>query len=107
MNNLRDIDTDRKAGKRTLAVLLGRRGAKLEYTFLLAGAYLFLLGMWLLDAVGFWGLLPLLSLPLSITLLKRIWQGAAAGELNKLLASTANLALIFSLLLSAGLIAGA
>ena len=32
VNNLRDIDTDRRAGKRTLAVLLGRTFARVEYT---------------------------------------------------------------------------
>ena len=39
VNNLRDIDTDRQAGKHTLAVRFGRRGARLEYTLLLAAAY--------------------------------------------------------------------
>src|SRR5919199_6962135 len=40
VNNLRDIDTDRRAGKRTLAVRLGRRGTRIEYVLLVAGAYL-------------------------------------------------------------------
>ena len=38
LNNLRDVDTDRRAGKRTLAVRLGRRGARVEYAVLLAVA---------------------------------------------------------------------
>ena len=104
VNNLRDIETDRNAGKRTLAVMIGHRGAKLEYTLLLIGAYIGLLTIWFAGAVAVWALLPLLSLPLSVVLIQRIWSGAAGPELNRLLAATANLALVFSLLLSAGII---
>ena len=39
VNNVRDIETDRLAGKRTLAVRLGRRATRLEYTLCVAGAY--------------------------------------------------------------------
>ena len=47
VNNLRDIQTDRRAGKRTLAVLLGSRATKFEYSLLhigthvMTGAYIF------------------------------------------------------------------
>jgi len=64
VNNLRDIETDARAGKRTLAVRLGARGALAEYVLLLAGAFL---APGLLLASGVRGaaiLLPLLSLPL-------------------------------------------
>lgn len=105
VNNLRDIDTDRAAGKRTLAVMIGPGGTKLEYTLLIAGAYFGLLTMWFAGAVSVWALLPLLSLPLSMSLIQKIWRGTAGPELNRLLGATANLAFVFSLLLSIGLVA--
>ena len=40
VNNVRDIDTDRRAGKMTLAVRLGGRGARALYAALVAGAYI-------------------------------------------------------------------
>ncbi|MFH1489336.1 MAG: 1,4-dihydroxy-2-naphthoate polyprenyltransferase [Pseudomonadota bacterium] len=68
VNNLRDIETDRRAGKRTLAVILNKRGAKIEYVCLLAGAYItppVLLASGLLSAFS---LLPILSLPMALPL---------------------------------------
>src|SRR5205085_2097069 len=49
VNNLRDIDTDRATGKRTLAVRIGRRATRLEYLLLVVGAYLVPVARW---AVG-------------------------------------------------------
>ena len=101
VNNLRDIETDRCAGKLTLAVRLGRAGTRWEYAALLAAAYCGTAVVWLAGAAAPWVMLPLLSLPLAVVLIRRIWAGAA---LNPLLAATANLALVFSLLLATGLI---
>ncbi len=107
VNNLRDIQTDRSAGKRTMAVILGARGARLEYAALLAAAYAGMPALWLAGAVPVLALLSLLSLPLAISLVKRLSRSAAGPELNRLLADTARLALVFSLLLSAGLVLAA
>jgi 1,4-dihydroxy-2-naphthoate octaprenyltransferase len=62
VNNLRDIQTDQRAGKRTLAVILGARGTKLEYSLLHASAYLLPIIIWLSDLATGFILLPLLSL---------------------------------------------
>lgn len=104
VNNLRDIETDRRAHKRTLAVRLGRRGTQIEYALLLLLAYVTPLWLWLGMAQAVWVLLPLLSLPLTSPLLRAVFttQGKA---LNATLAGTARLSLIFSLLLAAGLLA--
>ena len=61
VNNLRDLHTDRQAGKRTLAVIIGKRATRLEYTFLVAGAYT--VPVILATACGFsaWMLLPVSS----------------------------------------------
>src|SRR2546423_11938229 len=70
VNNVRDIDTDRRAGKRTLAVKLGRAGARVLYKAMLAGAFLAPPVVWAAGGLSAWILLALASLPLAIPL----WQ---------------------------------
>lgn len=88
VNNIRDLPTDRRAGKRTLAVRLGRRAALIEYTLMLALAYGVAFGMrvWLVGA----------TLPIALIQWVRLrrWEGKA---LNRVLAGTAQLVLWFSL----------
>lgn len=103
VNNLRDIQTDQRAGKRSLAVILGTRGTKMEYRLLHAGAYLLPLFIWFSDLADGFILFPLLSLPWALSLNRAIWTNPAGANLNKTLAGTARLALLFSLLLSIGL----
>ena len=104
VNNLRDIQSDRQTGKRTLAVIIGNRGSKLEYVLLLAGAYVIPIILWLSGRMSAWVLLPLFSLPTALSLMHLIWKNPAGPVLNQALAKTAKLALIYSLLLSIGLI---
>ena len=59
VNNLRDVDTDRKAGKRTLAVRLGREATQIQYTVLVLGAYFITSLMWLAGAATAWAMLTL------------------------------------------------
>lgn len=103
VNNLRDIDTDRAAGKKTMAVRLGRRGAQMEYLLLAGGSYLAPLLMALLGVSSAWVLLSWLSLPLLRPLLHLIFK-QKGRPLNQALAGTARLELVFSLLLALGLI---
>ncbi|MEZ4767482.1 MAG: 1,4-dihydroxy-2-naphthoate polyprenyltransferase [Caldilineales bacterium] len=112
VNNLRDIDTDARAGKRTLAVRLGAAGARGEYTLLLVLAYLtpvaLLAGMALQDSlrpVDLLALLPWLTLPKALRLRRVIYSGVQGPVLNKTLAGTAQLSLWFSALFAAGLAA--
>ena len=104
VNNLRDIQSDRQTGKRTLAVIIGDRGSRIEYVLLLAGAYTIPVILWLGGWMSAWVLLPLLSLPIALSLIHFIWKNPAAQILNQALAKTAKLTLIYSLLLSIGLI---
>jgi len=103
VNNLRDIATDTVAGKRTLAVRLGRRGTIAQYTLLLALSYLVPVIMLAAHLSSAWVLLTWLSLPLAADLLKKVrtLQGRA---LNQVLAHTARLELIYGVLLAAGLV---
>ena len=104
VNNLRDIETDQRAGKRTLAVMIGRRKTQSEYAFLLAGAYAVPVFLWLDDLASAWLLLPLATLPLALLHIRLIRQSPDGPALNDLLAQTARLAFFFSLLLAIGLI---
>jgi 1,4-dihydroxy-2-naphthoate octaprenyltransferase len=106
VNNLRDVDTDRAAGKRTLAVRLGRRGARAEWAGLAAVAYATPMFLWLVLDAASWVLLPLVSVPRAARLFAVV-RGAEAGPvLNQALAETAQLAFLYSLLLAVGLAAG-
>ena len=101
VNNLRDIETDRRAGKRTLAVRLGRRAARIEYGLLVIGAYATCALLWWAGSFSAWVLLPCLSLPLALRLVRRIAR-EDGPSLNDALARTARLELAFALLFSAG-----
>ncbi len=103
VNNLRDIKTDTVAGKRTIAVRLGVRGAQAEYAGLLILTYVVPLLMWLSGAAGPAVLLAWLSAPVAYPL----WQTLTHQEgriLNKVLGGTARLELIFGLLFAIGLV---
>ncbi len=102
VNNLRDVETDRAAGKKTLAVRLGAGGARIEYLGLLIGAYGVPPLMWLTGAATPWVLLTWLSLPLTIPLTRMIFL-ETGPTLNRALAGTARLELIYGLLFSLGL----
>ena len=104
VNNLRDIQTDRKTGKRTLAVVIGVKGTRAEYTILLAAAFAIPVFIWLGGFASAWVLLPLASLPLALLQIRLIRQPSDGPALNNLLAQTARLSFFFSVLLSIGLI---
>jgi len=103
VNNLRDLETDRKGGKHTLAVRLGEKNSKLEYLLCMLVAYLIMpIAAWL-GIVPWYSLLTWISLPLAI---KSAWMvfTQKGRPLNSVLASTGQTALLFSLLFWAGLI---
>jgi len=103
VNNLRDIDTDEGAGKKTLAVRLGVTGTRLEYSFCIFGAYVVPLCMWIVGMELAWISLVLLSSPLALSLVRKIWH-ERGRDLNPALARTGQLALLYSFLFSAGVI---
>ena len=101
VNNLRDIDSDRRIGKNTLAVQRGVRFTLAEYAVLLHAPFALILALALQE--GRVGLLaPLLLLPWATLLYLRVRRSPAGGWLNRALASTAKLGLAFALLLSVG-----
>jgi 1,4-dihydroxy-2-naphthoate octaprenyltransferase len=104
VNNLRDIETDHQTGKRTLAVMIGPRGTRLEYTILLVVAYAVPVLFWLVGWSKAWVLLPWLTAPLALRLIQTLYQTTEGQPLNRALAGTANLDLAFSLLFAFGLV---
>jgi 1,4-dihydroxy-2-naphthoate octaprenyltransferase len=103
VNNLRDAGTDARAGKRTLAVRLGRSGGLAEYAALLAIAFAVPLA---LAASGRpWAALPLAALPLGAVRMRALIAAADGPAFNRCLAATAQLLLLHGALFTAGLAA--
>jgi 1,4-dihydroxy-2-naphthoate polyprenyltransferase len=99
INNVRDRAKDAVVGKRTLAVRLGDRRSRAFYTFLVTAPYLL--------TAGFgspWTMLTLLTLPMTISILKALWSGIQGADLIALLGKTGKLQMLFSLVLSLALI---
>lgn len=105
VNNVRDIDSDKRAGKRTLAVKLGRERTRLLYGAMVYGAYLVAPVPWLAGPLSPWLLLPWLTLPLAVKLVRTVREHADGPTLNEMLAQTGLTQLVFCLLLSAGILA--
>ena len=103
VNNLRDLDQDRAAGKRTLAVALGRTGTRVWYAVLLTVAYVVLPLAWALEVLPLTALLPALTAPMAQRL-GDIVSHREGVELNAALAGTSRLHLAFGALLSVGLL---
>jgi 1,4-dihydroxy-2-naphthoate octaprenyltransferase len=101
VNNARDMATDTRANKRTLAVLLGRKAMRIEYLLCLLGAYSVPLGLWLFGLTSAGGLLCWVSIPRA-ALLYREFSRVKGRALNKTLGGTAQLALVYGVLFSLG-----
>ena len=103
VNNLRDLDTDRAAGKRTLAVRLGRTATRWEYATLIALAYAIPPLLWLLDQLDRWWWLPWLTIPFAVLITRRV-SVTTGRALNFLLAATARLQLLFAIAFATSII---
>jgi 1,4-dihydroxy-2-naphthoate octaprenyltransferase len=106
VNNVRDLETDRAAGKRTLAVVLGRGGARAEYVALLFSSYAIPLGLWAQGLRSAWILLPLATVSLAARALQRVLEREDGPALNAALLDTARLHLLFGILFAAGIYLG-
>ncbi len=104
VNNIRDRETDSRAGKRTLAVRVGAQGARALYAAMVFGAYVLLPITWLAGALDVWVLLPALTLPLALRLAAEVSARTDGPSLNAALARTGLLQLAFCVLLGAGVL---
>jgi 1,4-dihydroxy-2-naphthoate polyprenyltransferase len=104
VNNVRDVETDRRAGKMTLAVRMGRRNAVGLYRMLVLGAFLVLPIALVAGGGSLLPLIGLLALPLAVPPLRTMSNRTDGPALNAALAQTGALLGAFSLLVSLGLL---
>jgi 1,4-dihydroxy-2-naphthoate polyprenyltransferase len=102
VNNLRDIDTDRTTGKRTLAVRFGRQFARAEYVSTVVAAGLFPIAHFLTFRTHAWSMLACVILVAAIPLIRTVLTTTDGSKLNGTLAGTGRLLLLFGLLFSLG-----
>jgi len=103
VNNYRDIEEDRSAGKNTLAVKIGRNQTRLQYILLLVISFLTPLVLFSFYNFNYWIFLPYLTLPIVIKLVRMMFV-LEGKELNRTLELTAKFSAVFGVLFSAGFI---
>ena len=104
VNNVRDIETDRRAGKRTLAVRLGRVRTRVLFAVMIYGAYVLLAATWAFGPLTAWVMLPWLTLPVAAEIVRQVRNRVDGPSLNRALAQTGMLQLAFCVLLAAGVL---
>ncbi len=104
VNNARDIDTDRRAGKRTLAVRLGRGRTRVLFAAIVYLAYLLAPVTWVFGPLKPWLMLPWLTLPVATPIVRAVRNRTDGPSLNEALAQIGMLQLAFCMLLAAGLL---
>jgi 1,4-dihydroxy-2-naphthoate polyprenyltransferase len=106
-NNVRDMDSDRRGGRRTLPIVFGRQGGIFVYRALIAGSYILTLLLVATGVVSPAALLAALSVPLAVGLWLGIGSSREPGRLDPVVKRTAGLHLVFGLLYTAGILIGA
>ncbi|MBO6525162.1 MAG: 1,4-dihydroxy-2-naphthoate polyprenyltransferase [Balneolaceae bacterium] len=104
INNLRDIEQDAIAGKRTLGVLFGETVLKWEYTLMLLLAYAIPPHFYFQLNYEAWVFLPFLVLPIAAIQTRKVWTETDKRNLNGLLEQTARFMAIFGILFAIGII---
>jgi 1,4-dihydroxy-2-naphthoate octaprenyltransferase len=103
INNYRDIDEDRLAGKNTLAVKFGRNFTRFQYVSFMILSYLVPFIAFFTYKQSYLLFLPLITIPLSIKLIRMIYI-FEGKELNKTLELTAKLSAIYGILFAIGIL---
>jgi 1,4-dihydroxy-2-naphthoate octaprenyltransferase len=106
VNNYRDMDTDRRVGKHTLAVRMGRAFSRWEYAALVVAPFLMLPLLYMQTGILWTMLLPLLALPAAAGLVLRFWRQAPGPAFNRILGQTAVLQVAFGMLAAVALVVG-
>jgi 1,4-dihydroxy-2-naphthoate octaprenyltransferase len=104
VNNIRDIETDRRAAKRTLAVRLGRERTRWLFVAMIALAFLNVIVIVATGEADAWLLISLAAAPLAVPLVRTVRTRTDGPALNGALADAGRLLAVFSILLSVGLL---
>lgn len=107
VNNIRDIDTDAEAGKRTIAVRLGRKYTRTYFALTVLGAWVCLpLYIWVFEISPVWILLPTVMTSKAAAIIKVVATHTDGPNLIAALIETARLGVYFGLLLTLGIVCG-
>lgn len=104
VNNVRDIESDTLAGRMNILVRWGRKAGEFEYLLMMIVAYLAVCVAVLAGWSGAWILLPLISFPRAVQLVRQIRTLPAGAGFNMLLANTAQLVLVYCVLFALGIL---
>ncbi|HET7509406.1 MAG TPA: 1,4-dihydroxy-2-naphthoate polyprenyltransferase [Solirubrobacterales bacterium] len=107
VNNVRDVETDRRAGKNTMAVRIGRESAVRLYGLLVLGSFVVLPIALVGGEASMLPLIGLLAAPLAVKPYRTLEERHDGPALNGVLAQTGALLGIYSLLVTAGLLISA
>jgi 1,4-dihydroxy-2-naphthoate octaprenyltransferase len=107
VNNMRDVERDQAAGKRTLAMLFGRRRSNLLFGSLIAAAYVGVPLIALLAPIFWPVLLATITLPRGIALTRSVAAAASEPAFSRAMRGTNRLLIEVGVLLAAGLLIGA
>ena len=102
-NNLRDVDEDRRNGKRTFVTMIGPDAGRWVYAGMLAGSYVSLVATVATGLLPLPALTGLASLPWALAVLSRVWKGRERREMSMALVNTAKLHARAGVLFAAGL----
>jgi 1,4-dihydroxy-2-naphthoate octaprenyltransferase len=100
-NNIRDIDSDRAAGKRTLAVRTGAPAARALFAGFIAAAFLAVVAIGVLEPPA---LIALAGIPLAVVPVRLVATKTDPPSLVAALVGTARLELVVAVLLTLGLV---
>jgi len=103
-NNLRDLDQDKAGGRRTLAIVLGRRYARVVFAGALALTYVSIAALVISETLTPWALIAWITIPSSISIVKMYYTHTEPQKLHKAVKGTANLLFHFGMLMFAGII---
>ena len=105
-NSIRDLEGDALRGRRTLAILVGRRRAIRLYRSLLWASYAVVAALVLARQISPWALLSLASAALALRLYREVAGSSGRIALNRVVRGTSGLHLALGLLLTLGVLLG-
>lgn len=102
VNNIRDMEGDRQAGKRTVPVRLGRQAGVILYGTCIVGAALIPAVLYGITGAHPWALGAAIVLPLALSSIQTLAREQRPERLNPLLGATGRLLVVYSLVFAVG-----